>query len=135
MGDSESKTKDFQIGCNLDAETGRLLDAYARLCEVSRSKLLGLLVVRETKLGRLPELATRYRGSEDKRGAKRVSARMMSVTRRNGFRTHVAKHGMGTEDGLALLARAEMDELWLGRAMSIPESELILAIGSGRVKL
>ena len=135
MGASESKASDFQVGCNLDEETGRLLDAYARLCEVSRSKLLGLLIVREFNLRRLEDLRGRHAGSDEKFNSKRVTARMMSRERRDRFREHVESLNMGTEDGLALLARAEVEELWFGRTMKMPESELILAIEKGRVAL
>lgn len=133
MGAGESQDRDIQIGCNLEPDIGRQLNAYAKRCEVSRSKLLALLVVRELSRRQLGRLRDTYDGSVDKKGTKRVTCRMMSKERRDRFYRHIKGLDIGREDGLAILARREIEEQWFAKVLELPESELILNVGKGSI--
>jgi len=128
----KSGVDDNQIGCNLDRHTAGQLASYAKLCEVSRSKLLALLVLREVRVKRLGSLRSLYAGSDERSDAVRVTTRMTTPARRDAFKDRVADLGMRIEDGLALLARAELEEAWFARTLKTPESELILASSESR---
>lgn len=126
---SNPRSKDYQVGCNLEKGIAERLESYAAACEVSRSKLLGLLIVRELNETRLEQLKVLVDGSDDRSEAVRVTGRLTSSKRRDAFRTQVGELGMRLEDGLAILARIELMERWLAASLKTPESELILVMG------
>lgn len=106
-----------QIGCNLTRDEGKKLKAHAEAHELSRPKLCALLVLRELNLKRLGELKGRYAGSEPKKGAARVTARISNEEVKTDFSDLAEKCGLGSDDAAAIIFRAEIDEHWLSGAL------------------
>jgi len=107
----------LQIGCNLTPNEGKQLNAHAEAHELSRPRLCALLVLRELNLKRLGELKGRYAGSEPKKGAARVTARISNEEVKTDFSDLAEKCGLGSDDAAAIIFRAELDEHWLSEAL------------------
>jgi hypothetical protein len=108
-----------QIGCYLSERDAKALSAYARSLELSRPKLLALLVVRSVRSENLARLFATFAGSEPKSGAKRVTARIDDQALKARFIKAARKLGLGSDDAAAMVFRAELAERWLDAATRI----------------
>lgn len=111
----DENENDGQLGCNLEKEVATDADTYATGCEISRSRLIALLVSRGVATKRLGRLRGRIRGSSVRLGNVRVVTRMKDLEIRKEFVEQCGEEGLSVDDGVAMLIREELVEYWLAR--------------------
>lgn len=77
-----------------------------------------LLIVRELRCARLPDLARSY-GHSSGSGRKRITAGPTSSALKRAFENHAARWGLDPDPAAAMIYRAELQERWLQRAIEL----------------
>jgi hypothetical protein len=109
--------KEHQIGCYMTAREAADLCRLARVNELTRAKLLILLVLRELRTKRLRSLAPHHPERIGKGRGKRITARTARASVKLRFKRHAAECGLGIDEAAGVIFRAELRERWLMGAL------------------
>jgi len=109
-------SKDFQIGGWLCPSEKDALDQYLKRVGIRPTAAATLLIVRELRRKRLPELKERY-AAPMARGRKRLTAHQPDGKLKQAFTEHAAAFGLDPNPAASILFRAELEERWLENAM------------------
>lgn len=101
-----------QLGADVTPELKKSFKAYSRSLGVSESAVLHLLLRRELRKSRLPDLE---KVRPAKRGGSRfrLTARPRATDVEAAFLAHIQRLGLDPATAIATLAQAEVDEEWL----------------------
>ena len=108
-------TQDPQIGGYLRPDERTAFDAYVDQFKLRKGADATLLILREIRCKRLPELKKRY-SMPAGAGRKRVTARPVDISLKQVFERHVAECGIDPDPAAGIIFRAELQERWLERA-------------------
>lgn len=108
--------KDHQIGGWLKPSEKDALQHYLRQFGIRPTAAATLLIVRELKRKRLPELQAMYAESAGPE-RKRLTAHQPDGKLKQAFKEHVASIGMDPDPAASILFRAELKERWLEQAV------------------
>jgi hypothetical protein len=108
-------TRDPQIGGYLRPDEGAAFDAYVAQFKLRKGAVATLLIVREIRCGRLPELKEQY-SMPTGTGRIRITARPIDISLKQTFEEHVARFDMAPDPAAGIIFRAELLERWLESA-------------------
>ena len=114
----DRKVEDVQFGCYLRSGEAKRLATYAERLQINRPNLGILLIMRELKCSRLGGMPRREGPALSKKGAVRVTARANRPDVKELFAKRIARLGLGMDEAVAMLFRAELDEKWLAHSLA-----------------
>jgi hypothetical protein len=88
------------------------IETYVRALGLDGAGLLGLLLARERRVGRLAALIAKDEPLEGKRTGK-VTVRLPDLETKGRVVAHAREHGCGPSEAAGVLLRAELREHWL----------------------
>lgn len=94
-------------------------ESYATSLGLTMSALLNLLVRRELNLDRLATLEPTYLRDLPVAECQKVIAHLDTPTLNEQFAKHAARYSLAVASASAILIRAELEESWLGTAISL----------------
>lgn len=109
-------SKEHQIGGWLRASEKQALDEYLRQFAIRPTAAATLLIVRELRRRRLPQLKTVYAESAGN-VRRRVTAHPTDASLKQAFIEHAASVGLDPDPAASILFRAELKERWLEQAL------------------
>lgn len=108
--------QDPQIGGYLRPEEKKAFEDYIGQFKLRKGAVATLLILREIRCSRLPELKERFPPPPAK-GRARISARPTDLTLKAAFEEHVSKLGLDPDPSAGIIFRAELHERWLERSV------------------
>ena len=109
-------SKAHQIGGWLRPSEKQALDEYLKQFGIRPTAAATLLIVRELRRKRLPDLQSRYADSPGT-NRERVTAHPTDGKLKEAFKRHAASLGMDPDPAASILFRAELEERWLARSV------------------
>ncbi len=106
----------LQITAYISSSERTSFEAYAAGCGLDTAGLLGLLLARELRLKRLPELVSRQ-SPEKVELDRKVTLHRCNEALKESIRSHATCAGTSVSKACAAIVRAELAERWLSVAM------------------
>jgi len=91
---------------------------YARGLGLDGAALASLLLHRELRVGRLPDLQSKGRNSKSTDCPEKITIHRIDDVTKGKFKEHAETYQLKSSPALALLCRAELKERWLEKAMT-----------------
>lgn len=107
---------DPQIGGYLRPDEKSAFEDYIEQFKLRKGAVATLLILRELRHCRLPQLKDRFPMPGGK-GRKRISARPTDLSVKTAFEEHVSKLGLDPDPCAGIIFRAELRERWLERVL------------------